>query len=198
MEQVNPTKHWWLTMAQGSMYAGIGISLLLADGSLTQVSAQILGGLFILAGLFGGAYTLLALRADRSYFMELVRSVFDVGFGLAFLLYATKETSLIPEIFGFWAVMYASIHAVQAMYTSMLSGVKPPRTLRGNVLHGLNVLATIALAYSLLSPPSERIPTELAGGLMILLAAILMLLAIQQRQTLLTRPDRSHPTPVRS
>ena len=186
MEQSNSTKHWGLLIIRGLLYMAIGVSSFFISNPFTGQSAQLISGLLIVAGFCGCAYGFYTLRADRNYIWSLLRSGFDIIFGVAILAYGGGEPGRFQETLGFWAVMSAFIHAVQAMYIFMLSGGRQPRNIFGTVLHFLNVLLGGGIAYTLLTPSPQAIPWAVVGSLVIALGLIMITLAVQQRQTLLT------------
>lgn len=185
MDQSNPTKLWLLLIIRGLLYVAIGAISLFLIRALTSQAVQLLGSLVIAAGACGCIYAFFTLRADRNYFWELLRSFFDIGFGIALLVFSRDDVNRVIETLGFWAIMYAFIQAVQAIYTAMLLGVKQPRNIFGNVLHLLTVLLAGGLAYELMSSASQTISFTLVGLLVVALGVIIILQAVQQRRTLL-------------
>lgn len=182
MEQTNSIKHWGLLLTRGFIYLLTGAYIVLAINAVTPGLALLLGGVFIGAGVLGSIYGFYTLRANRNYFWELLRSVFDIGFGITFLIFAPNPPSQFVEALSFWAVMYGSIHTVQAMYIAMLSGGKQPRNLAGTLLHLLGVVTSGGLAFVLLNPDAENVSWPVAGLLLALLGLIIILLAVQQRR----------------
>jgi uncharacterized membrane protein HdeD (DUF308 family) len=185
MAQSTPTRHWQLLVIRGLLYGLMGASMFLATRPFAEQSTQLFGGLLLTAGVFGCVYAVYSLRIDRNYFWEALRSIADIGFGIGFLIYSQGELNLFLTTLGFWAVMYDFIQAVQAIYTFMLSGVKQPRNIVGNLLHFSAVLIAGGIAFIALSSATERVPLPLIGLLLASLGLIIILLAIQQRQTLL-------------
>ncbi|GAB4054349.1 hypothetical protein [Spirosoma litoris] len=181
----SPVKHWWLLVLRGLLYILLGGSILIRTGSFPNQSAQLPGGLLIAAGLCGCIYAVYILRTDRNYFWELLRSVFDIGFGIALLAFSAGSEPRSADILGFWAVVYAFIHVVQAIYIFMLLGGKQPRNILGNLLHMFNVLLSGGIAYAILSSDDEAISTTLIGSFICGLGVSIILLAIQQRTILL-------------
>lgn len=173
-------------IARGLIYVFIGASLFWIAQPADRPFVFIIGGLLMGAGLCGVLYAITVLRTDRNYFWELLRSVFDLGFGLSILIYAPGDLNRLLDVLAFWATTYAFIHAVQAIYISMLSGGKQPRNISGSLLHLASVILAGILAYVLLMVPNgTTVSLFLTGGLVLLLGLIILVLAINQRQTLL-------------
>ena len=190
MDSSTLIKRWWLLITRGLFYLAMGVTLLFITNTAVYLPALITGTLFIAAGICGCAYAIFVLKVDRNYFWELIRSFFDIGFGVAFLIYSKSNVSAFPDAFGFWAVMNASLQTVQAIYISMLMGGKQPRNIFGTQLHHLGVLLAIGLAYLVLSPATDDISWTLVGIVVFLLGLIIILTANQQRKILLR--DQSH------
>lgn len=185
MNHSKSLKHWWLLIVRGLSYLALGVTLFFFINSPARLPAQMTGILMIVAGICGCIYAIYTLRDDRNYFWELLRSFFDLGFGIAFLIYSKSKGSGFPEAFGFWAILNASLQTVQAIYVSMLTGVKQPRNVFGTQVHHVGVLVAIALAYLVLSPPANEISWGLVGSAMLILGLIILISAIQQRRTFL-------------
>ena len=183
MEQTNSIKHWGLLLIRGLVLVATGAYIAFVNKAINPGAILVFGGLFIGAGILGGIYGLFNFRVNRNYFWELLRSTFDVGFGITFLIYAPKPPSQFVEALSFWAVLYGLIHAVQAMYIGMLSGGNQPRNLTGTVLHLVGVVTGVSLAYTLLNPDAAEVSWPLTGLLLALLGLIATLLAIQQRRS---------------
>lgn len=189
MENLNPTKHWWLLITRGVIYALIGISLFLFTGTFTSLSAQLIGALVVTAGICGLVYTFANLRADRNYIWELLRSISDAGFGIAMFVSSKGDVDSFLGVLSFWALMYAFIQAVQAMYSFLQSGVSSTISLSGKMLYFLGVVIAGGLSYVLLMRPGGFNDSLAIVGLFpIVLGVIIILLAMQQkRQAVLVR-----------
>lgn len=184
MDQSNPTKFWILLILRGLIYVAIGATLLFLTRVLTGQAVQLIGGLLIAAGVCGCVYAYYTLRADRNYFWEIVRSLFDIGFGIALLVFSQGDASRVVETLGFWATIYAFVQVVQAIYMAMLLGVKQPRNFFGSVLQLLTVLLSGGLAYALIFSDNRSISFTLIGLFIAALGVIIIMQAIQQRRTL--------------
>ena len=144
---------------------------------------QIVGGLTIAAGLCGAIYTLTNFRADRNNLWEMLRSLFDVGFGVAFIVYSQGSLERFMGVLGFWAIMYGFLESVQAMYNFMLSGVGHTTSYFPVFFHFAAVLIAGALAYLLVLTPSfVHSLSTLVGLFPILLGGIIIVLAFQQKK----------------
>lgn len=189
MEKLNPTKNWALLIVRGVLYVSIGISLFLFIGQPTSGSAQLIGSLIVAAGVCGFLYSFANLRADRNYIWELLRSISDVGFGIALIVLSKSDVDEFLSILSFWAMMYAFIQAVQAMYSFLQSGVSSTISLSGKVLYFLGVGIAGGLSYVLLMRPgSDGGSISIVGLFPIALGVITILLAVQQkRQAVMVR-----------
>lgn len=183
MKNSNPTKNWALLITRGIIYVSIGIVLFLFIGEPTSGFAQLISGLLIAAGVCGFLYSFANLRADRNYIWELLRSISDVGFGIALILLSKGDVDGFLSILSFWAMMYAFIQAVQAMYSFLQSGVSSSISLSGKILYFLGVVIAGGLSYVLLMRPgSDSGSVSIVGLFPIALGVIIILLAIQQRR----------------
>lgn len=183
MENPNPTRNWWLLITRGLIYILIGVSLFLFAGTFTNQSARLIGSFTIAAGIGGFVYAYMNLRADRNYIWELIRSLFDIGFGVAIIATATGDIDSFLSTLSFWAMMYAFLQAVQTMYMFLQSGVSPAINLPGKVMHFLSVAFAGALSYMLLMRPAGTTDSVAVVGLFpIGLGIIIILLAIQQKR----------------
>ena len=183
MENLNPTKNWALLIVRGVLYVLIGITLFLFIGQLTSGFAQSIGGLIIAAGVCGFLYSFANLRADRNYIWELLRSISDVGFGIALIVLSKSDVDEFLSILSFWAMMYAFIQAVQAMYSFLQSGVSSSISLSGKALYTAGVVIAGGLSYVLLMRPgSDGGSISIVGLFPIALGVIIIVLAMQQRR----------------
>ena len=172
-------RYSWLLIGRGVLYIVMGGIIVLFDGTFNTQSAQLIGGSIIGAGLLGTLFSFMNLTNDRTYIWELIRSLFDVAFGIAFLLYAQGDIIRFIETFGFWAMMFSVLEAAQSMYMYMLAGPQKKRNFLGDTLHLINVLIAGALTYIL---TMTSVTTGLLGLLPIALGVIVILLFIQQKR----------------
>lgn len=174
----NAIKNEWMLIVRGVLYVVAG-GVILFGGQFDTQSAQLIGGSIIGAGLLGTVFSLLNLKTDRNYSWELIRSLFDIAFGIAFLLYASGDITLFVEAFGFWAMMFSVIEAAQSTYMFMLAGPQKKRNFLGDMLHLLNVVVAATLSY-LLTLTSVR--TGLIGLLPAALGVSIILIVLQQKR----------------
>lgn len=183
MENSNPTKNWWLLITRGILYMSIGVCLFLFANDFTSSSAQLIAGLLLAAGVLGLVYTVGNVRTDRNYIWELLRSLSDVAFGIALLVSAKQDTDGFLSTLSFWAMMYAFIQVVQAMYSFMQSGVGSSISLSGKMIYFLGVVISGGLSYVLLMRPNGLDGSlGIIGLFPIALGVIITLLAVQQRK----------------
>ncbi|WP_018622130.1 hypothetical protein [Spirosoma luteum] len=129
--------------------------------------------------MLGTLFSFFNLKSDRNFSWELLKSLFDIAFGIAFLFYATGDITLFVEAFGFWAMMFSVIESAQSMYMFMLAGPQKKRNFLGDGLHLLNVVIAGTLSYLLTLTNAQ---TGLLGLFPIALGVITILLLMQQKR----------------
>jgi uncharacterized membrane protein HdeD (DUF308 family) len=194
MENSNPTKHWWMLVTRGILYISIGICLFLFAGTFTSLSAQLIAGLLLAAGVLGLVYTFGNVRTDRNYIWELLRSLSDVAFGIALFVSSKQDVDDFLSTLSFWAMMYAFIQVVQAMYSFMQSGVGSSISLSGKLIYFLGVVISGSLSYVLLMRPNGLDGSLGVIGLFpIALGVIITVLAVQQKRQAATANNSPKP-----
>ncbi len=179
----NSTRHLWLLISRGSIYVLIGVMLFVFASTFTKQSGQIVGALALTAGACGLAYSFLNQQADRNRLWGVLHGLSDVVFGVAIFIYADGTIRAFVDILGFWALMYAFLQSVQAMY-AFISGrgaMKADFTNR-KVIHFLNVAVAGLMAFNLIFRPVGRLESlGFVGIFPIVLGILIIVLALQMR-----------------
>ncbi len=175
----NSLKYDWMLVVRGVLYIVAGGVIFIFGGQFDTQLAQLIGGSIAGAGLLGTLFSFINLKSDRNLTWELLKSFFDIAFGITFLFYTTGDITLFVEVFGFWAMMFSVIEAAQSMYMYMLVGPQKKRNFLGDGLHLLNVLIAGTLSY-LLTLTDAR--TGLLGLFPTALGVIVILLLMQQKR----------------
>lgn len=173
--QLRPQR-WWMLTLRGVAIGGIGILLLLMVLGIRPVPmGDALGGLLLVAGVCAGWFGLVNQRTQQGGLWLMLNGLIDTGFGIAALVLAHQPVENMIDLVGFWALLFAFLQAVQAMYfyVGLHYGSDP----WVKILHGLLVLASGGLAFAVLmdpEPPAD--PVLLTGLLPMLMGGLLIAL----------------------
>lgn len=140
-------------LARGVLYILIGIFMFVFAGSYSSQSGYIIGSLAVAAGLCQLIFSFSNQQADKNNVWGILHGITDVGFGIAIIVFSGGTIKGFVDVLGFWAMMYAFLQAVQAMYTFLAArgaGVVSSTSL----IHFGNVLIAGALTFSLLLRPA--------------------------------------------
>lgn len=183
MIPANSTRHLWLLISRGSIYALIGTMLFVFANTFTVQSGRIIGVLALVAGACGLAYASLNQAADRNRLWGVLHGLNDIVLGAAIMIYADGTINGFIDVLGLWAVLYAFLQSVQAMY-AFISGrgaMKADFTNR-KVVHFLNVAVAGALAYILIFRPAGfQESLGFVGVFPIALGVLIIVMALQMR-----------------
>ncbi len=189
MTPANSTRFLWLLISRGSIYALIGIVLFVFASTFTVQSGHIIGVLALTAGACGLAYSSLNQQADHNRLWGVLHGLSDVVFGVAIFIYADTTLRGFVDILGFWALMYAFLQSVQAMYAffSGRGAMKADFTNR-KVVHFASVAVAGLMAFDLIFRPVGRLESlGFVGVFPIALGALITIMALQMR-TLTSQP----------
>ena len=154
MEHAHSTnKRWWLLLVRGILYILIGVTMFIFASSYSVQSGHIIGTMAVIAGLCQLVFSFSNQQGDKNSMWGILHGITDVGFGIAIFILAVGTVKNFVDVLGFWAMMYAFLQAVQAMYAFMAAkgaGVV------GNtsIIHFANVLVAGALTFNLLLRPA--------------------------------------------
>ncbi len=144
--------------------------------SYSAQSAFILGGLLIGAGLVGIVFGLTNGGIPAGNFWLLLTSGFDIAFGIAILAYATGTIKGFVDVLGFWAIVYAFLQAVQAMYVFMSERSAGKANYPVWILHFLSLAVAGGLTFNLLIRPAGFATSLGYSGLFPILLGVLLFL----------------------
>jgi uncharacterized membrane protein HdeD (DUF308 family) len=147
----NHTTHWGLLLAKALIYIVVGAFIIITANSFTTLSGQIIGGLYILAGVCQLVFSFTNRGVDRSNIWGIVYGLNDLVFGIAIFIYAKSATSNIGDTLAFWAMVYAVLQSVQAMYSFIAARGGTGIPVSSMLLHAINVLIAGGMSYVLLS-----------------------------------------------
>ena len=128
----------------------MGGAMFLFANSFTHNSGRIIGVMVLLAGVAGLSYGYINRKADPNTIWSMLHGLNDVAFGVTFLLVANNGVKNFIDMLGFWAVMYAFLQSVQAMYVALMQGGS---SLATKIIHFLIVAVTGYLAFDIMLRP---------------------------------------------
>jgi uncharacterized membrane protein HdeD (DUF308 family) len=172
---------WWLLSTRGIIYVLIGVVMFIFSTRYSAQSASIIGILAILAGGCGLIYALTNDRSDRNNIWGVLHGITDIVFGIAMFAYSDGTIKGFVDVLGFWAIMYAFLQSVQAMYLFMASSGSGSMSSNYpfKFVHFANVFVAGLLAFNLLLRPQGFVDSLgivgifpiILGGLIIFLSA---------------------------
>ncbi|MEZ0487078.1 DUF308 domain-containing protein [Fibrella aquatica] len=139
-----------LLTTRGVLYILMGGALFLYANTYTGTSGQVIGVIVLLAGLAGLAYWFVNRQADHNNLWSLLHGINDLAFGVVFLTMANNGFKNFVDMLGFWAVFYAFLQAVQAMYLALMQGGS---SLIAKAVHFLSVAVSGYMAFDILLRP---------------------------------------------
>ena len=154
MERNNPTtQRWWLLIARGVLYILIGAAMFVFANAYSAQSGHIIGAMAFAAGVCQLIFSFTNQQAEKNNLWGILHGVSDVGFGVAIFIFSEGTIKGFVDVLGFWAMMYAFLQAVQAMYSFMAArgagGVS-----NTSFVHFANVLVAGGLTFTLLLRPA--------------------------------------------
>lgn len=186
MANHNTAPRWWLLLIRGPVYLLIGAFIFMIANAYTAQSGLIVGALLTLAGLGQLGFSLTNRGADSNNIWGFMYSTADIVFGLAICVFANKTQADFTDTLGFWAMIYAFLQAVQAMYASMAARSGTGVHLSSSVVRFASVLTMGAMAYGLLFIDS----LSFAGVLLFVFGGLTIVLTQQSRaQAANTQPS---------
>lgn len=142
---------WGLLSLKAIIYIVIGAFILLFARSFTALSGSILGGLFIVAGIFQLRFSSRNKSTDNSNIWGHVYGFSDVVFGVAIIIYSLGDSDSIVQTLAFWALMYAVLQSVQAMYSFIAARGGAGVPVSSMLSHAVSVLVAGGMSYVLLT-----------------------------------------------
>ena len=146
-------------------------------------SGQLIGSMASLAGVLQLIFSA-SNRGDKNNIWGILHGITDVSFGIAIAIFSKGTIQGFVDILGFWAMMYAFLQAVQAMYGFM--GARGVRGAAGisssSFVHFANVLAAGGLTFTLLLLPAGFTDSMgFIGVFPIILGILIIVLTTQMR-----------------
>ncbi|WP_240699445.1 DUF308 domain-containing protein [Spirosoma sordidisoli] len=177
----NHTQRWWLMIGRGVLYVLIGATMFFFASSYSAQSGHILGVLAVLAGGCQLVFSFSNQRDEKNNLWGILHGITDVAFGVAIFVFSEGTIKGFVDVLGFWAMMYAFLQAVQAMYSFLAA--RGAGTVSGtSLVHFLNVLTAGALAFTLLLRPAGFDNSlGFIGVFPIVLGALIIVLTQQMR-----------------
>ncbi len=176
-------------LTRGVLYILIGIFMFVFAGSYSAQSGYIIGGLALVAGLCQLFFAFTNQQADKNNLWGILHGISDVGFGIAIVVFSGGTIKGFVDVLGFWAMMYAFLQAVQAMYTFMASrgaGVVSSTSL----IHFANVLVSGGLTFTLLLRPAGFEDSLGFVGVFPIILGVLIILLTQRMRAQAAQPFR--------
>ncbi|WP_019989204.1 DUF308 domain-containing protein [Rudanella lutea] len=153
METTRSAQRWWLLSARGVIYVLIGVFMFVFSASYSAQSASIIGVLAAVAGILGFIFAFTNERADRNNIWGIMHGVADIAFGIAMFVYSNGTIKGFVDVLGFWAMIYAFLQSVQAMYVFMSARGATVTNYPAKYIHFANVLVSGGLAFTILMRP---------------------------------------------
>ena len=180
MERNNPTtQRWWLLIARGVLYILIGAAMFVFANSYSAQSGQIIGGMAVIAGVCQLIFSFTNQQAEKNNIWGILHGLTDVGFGVAIFIFSDGTIKGFVDVLGFWAMMYAFLQSVQAMY-SFMAARGAGGTSSTSFVHFANVLAAGGLTFTLLLRPAGFDDSMGIIGIFPIILGILIIILTRQ------------------
>ena len=176
------TRFSWLTFARGAFYILMGAFLFIFATGFSPSTGRLVGALLLLAGVVGISYSMLNRRADSNNWWGLLQGANDSVFGVVLLFVANGGVHNFIDMLGFWAVIFAFLQAVQAMYLALMQG---GASLPLKAVHFLTVGVLGYMAFNMLLRPIG--PVDSLGITGFFPIALGILIIVRQRLTQRTK-----------
>ena len=183
MDQQNRIQRQGLLTARGIAYVLIGVLMFVFAKTYSTESGYVLGLMAMSAGICQLVFSLTNRQIDRNYIWGLLHGITDLGFGIAIFVFAKGTVKGFVDVLGFWAVMYAFLQAVQAMYVFLGARTGNVPNYGTAIIHFLNVLVAGGLAFNLvLHPEGFNTSLGLSGLFPIVLGVLIIVLTQRLKQ----------------
>lgn len=180
MTPTHPSPRWWLLLARGILYTFIGIAMFVFATTYTAQSGLFIGLLALLAGISQLFFSFTNRESNNTW--GVLHGIADLAFGGAILFYAKGTVDGFVDVLGFWAMMYAFLQSVQAMYAFMAARGGAGVHVSSALVHFANVLTAGALTFTLLLKPAGfEQSLGFVGIFPILLGVLILVLTVQMR-----------------
>ena len=150
MNNPKDVRNGWLLTLRGVFYILMGGAMFLFANSFTHGLGRIIGIATLLAGVTGLSYAVINRQADPNNFWGICQGLADSVFGVVFIFTASQGFKNYVDMLGFWAIIFAFIQAVQAMYVALMVGGS---SLTTKAVHFLSVAVSGYMAFNIMLRP---------------------------------------------
>ena len=166
---------------RGVIYVIIGMVMFVFANTYSSISSIVIGVLALLAGGGQLVFSFANQRSLKNNVWGMLHGITDLAFGVAMLVYSEGTVGGLVDVLGMWAVMYAFLQSVQAMYAFM--AVRGPGWVSGtSIVHFLNVLTAGGLAFMLLQYPAGFYDSLQYIGIFPIVLGALIIVLVRQMQ----------------
>ncbi len=170
-----------LLYVRGVVYIIIGVVMFVFATTYSSTSGIIIGVLALLAGGCQLAFSFANQRDLKNNIWGILHGIVDLIFGVAMFIYSQGTVTGLVDVLGMWAVMYAFLQSVQAMYAFIAA--RGPGWVSGtSIVHFLNVLTAGGLAFMLLQYPGGFNESLQYIGIFPILLGALIIVLVRQMQ----------------
>lgn len=176
-------------IGRGVLYILIGLMMFIFAGSYSEQSGYVIGGLAVVAGICQLIFSFSNQREEKNNLWGILHGIADVGFGIAVFVMSRGTVKGFVDVLGLWAMMYAFLQAVQAMYTFLAArgaGVVSSTSL----IHFINILVAGGLTFTLLMRPAGFDQSLGFVGAFPIALGILIILLTQRMRAQAAQPFR--------
>lgn len=152
MERTNTTTPTVSLTIRGVIYILAGILLAIFINTHSALIGYISGGLLVVSGLLVLWLGFTRQRSDKNFIWTIFYGLTDVCFAVLIISAASGTVRNVLDAWGFWAIVYAFLQTVQAMYTSMVERRGPGANVGGQSIHFILVLVSVGFAFVLSHP----------------------------------------------
>ena len=182
--QSTPTP-WSILHLRNFCFVLVGIILLVYPAQASTLYTGLLAGLFLLAGL---STALLGLRMrqlkKQADLWLILSSLRDISFGIFLFVQIDQPLLTLLAALGFWAVVFAFLQSVEAMYYFLGTRSKRSSGYWVEITHFTCVLIAGAFAFVLvMHPETSQSSLGYVGVFPIVLGILLALLTQRLIQT---------------
>lgn len=182
----SPVRFTPLLFVRGVLYVIIGIVMFVFASTYSSTSGIIIGVLALLAGGCQLLFSFANQRDLKNNIWGILHGITDVSFGVAMFVYSEGTIAGLVDVLGMWAVMYAFLQSVQAMYAFMAA--RGPGYVSGtSLVHFLNVLTAGGLAFMLVLQPEGFLDSLRYIGVFPIILGALIIILVRQMQIRVAR-----------
>jgi uncharacterized membrane protein HdeD (DUF308 family) len=174
-------KHWWLLSFRGLLVGLLGLLLLVSSTVQHTTISYGMGALMLVSGICAFWFGVVNQRTEKTGLWLMMGGFMDIVLGVVMCMYATGSMANSIALLGLWALLFAFLQAVQAIYAFISVGAGPDYP--GKIIHVLLVLASGGLAFTLLMRPGNAQSLGTISGLwLFVMSALLVILAAELKK----------------